>query len=67
MLKHIEDNKSIFIRNLRCAGRLMDKGFVLHSTMKNEDGSKNIYVFTNSREIVAAANEILIQLKRERG
>lgn len=47
------------VKNMRLAGKLMARGFVLKD-MKPDNGSgRNIFIFKNSPELIDAINEIL--------
>jgi hypothetical protein len=56
------DNTSIAIYNMRMAGYLMQKGFVLMSMAENRKyEGKNMFIFMNSPQIKEAMQEYLDQ------
>ncbi|MED0758849.1 DUF5659 domain-containing protein [Aneurinibacillus thermoaerophilus] len=48
------------VKNMRLAGKLMARGFVLKDMKPDNDGSgRNVFLFNNSRQLIDAINEIL--------
>ncbi|WP_047152169.1 DUF5659 domain-containing protein [Aneurinibacillus tyrosinisolvens] len=58
MFTYQPELSNLIIKNMRLAGKLMSRGFVLLDIQKNVDGTpRNGYVFRNSPEIVKAIKE----------
>lgn len=49
--------QTFYVKSQRLAGFLMQQGFVLHSMKPDIDSTRrNIFLFTNSKELHAAIN-----------
>lgn len=64
MITYNELDNVLPVLNMRIAGELMVKGFVLKHTTPDSNGSnRNVFIFKNSPEIVEAFNKILASRK----
>ena len=46
--------KTFYVKSQRLAGFLMQRGFVLHGMNLDIDSNRNIFLFTNSKELLGA-------------
>ena len=46
--------KTFYVKSQRLAGFLMMRGFVLHGMKLDIDSNRNIFLFTNSKELLGA-------------
>ena len=49
--------KTFFVKSMKLAGFLMMKGFVLHSVKPEENSNRNIFLFTNSPQLLKAIEQ----------
>ena len=46
--------KTFYVKSQRLAGFLMQRGFVLHGMKLDIDSNRNIFLFTNTNELLKA-------------
>ena len=57
----LESNKSelktFYVKSMKLAGFLMQLGFVLHGVKPEENSNRNIFLFTNSPQLLKAIEQ----------
>ena len=57
----LENNKSelktFYVKSMKLAGFLMQLGFVLHGVKSEENSNRNIFLFTNSPQLLKAIEQ----------
>jgi len=49
--------KTFYVKSMKLAGYLMMKGFVLHNVKPEENSNRNIFLFTNSPQLLKAIEQ----------
>ena len=57
MESNIIELKTFYVKSMKLAGFLMMKGFVLHGVKPEENSNRNIFLFTNSPQLLKAIEQ----------
>ena len=49
--------KTFYVKAMKLAGFLMQKGFVLHGVKPEENSNRNLFLFTNSPQLLKAIEQ----------